>query len=152
MGTRAGINFYYEDDETPAACVFRHWDGHPETTGVHLLEFFEAIKAQTGGDTRFDDPTMLASRYVVWLARFFAKDMADPDNGDYSYVNHADKRPLDFLSVRVMTEEAGDIQFRYRVICSRSKPEPTVMVDDVFCDQTLLLKEALEVGFVHEDD
>jgi hypothetical protein len=158
MGTRCSINFYNHGSDEPDAIIFRHWDGYPSAAGQSIVDFFDAIDVQAADDRRYNDATILASRFVVHLAREFARGPRDPDNGDWEYVSHADERPLDFLSVRVMREEAGDIEFRYRVQCgsneglSRLVPRPTVMVDEIYANQTLPLDEAIATGFVYAED
>jgi hypothetical protein len=140
VSTRACIHFHYtglktERRDGPEAIVFRHTDGYPSETGKDLLAFF----ADAPEDTRFNDPTMLAARYVVWLANQFA---------------HGDN-PLDFLSVRVMQEDSGDIAFRYHVYCdynSRGDTPPKVVVEECYgSERRLPLKDVLQ-GFPGDDE
>lgn len=101
MSTRASIHFCDKSGET-RAIVFRHTDGYPEGLGEDINKFFKAIKEQCPGDTRFNDPTMLAARWVVWDAGQMAKEAGS----------------LNFLSVRIMLQDSGDIEYRYKIICS----------------------------------
>jgi hypothetical protein len=156
MGTRAGIHFYDQGDAEPQAIIFRHWDGYPEETGRDILEFFAAVEAQAPGDTRFNDSTILASRYVVWLARQFATH-TDPDAKGYSPISHADERPLDFLSVRVMREDSADIEYRYHIHCegdftADGSTRPRVIVEDVYEGRKAPLEDVVEAGFPHDED
>jgi len=115
--------------------VFRHTDGYPSEAGADILRFFTAIEEQSDGDTRFDDSSMLAARYVVFLAQMFTSA----------------ELPLAFMSVRVMQQDSSDIEFRYHVYCE-GEGRPRVTVDDVYNEKTLTLQEALDGGFNDEDD
>jgi hypothetical protein len=109
MSTRATISF--KEDGRLASCIYKHSDGYPD--GEHGMlndfdRFFAAVKEQCNGDTRFNDATYLAAKYVVWLA--------SPD---------AD-RPLCFSGVGVVTKasDIGDAEYDYVLDCSG--PLPTV--------------------------
>ncbi len=104
MSTRCTVHFYYGDEGNPSAIIYRHSDGYPDTEhGViaSLDRFFKDVEAQTGGDTRFGDPTYLAAKFLVWQAN--------------EYRNGA---LLDFLSVAPMLRDPDDIEYRYNVRCS----------------------------------
>jgi hypothetical protein len=103
MSTRASIHFTSKGHEEIEANVYRHSDGYPDTEyGVpaDLDRFFQDVEKQTGGDTRFNDPSYLAAKYVVWQAGQYAGDK---------------KRPLSFLSVGVQVSDPGDIEYIYTV-------------------------------------
>lgn len=122
MSTRSTTHFHFEGESKPEAIVYRHTDGYPESMLSDLDEFFQDVIAQTGGDTRFNDPTYLAAKWVVWLANKFSK---------YSSGNL-----LDFLSVGIMMEDPFDIEYRYHVYCDASGDflnpvTPTVIWDEV---------------------
>src|SRR5690242_11256058 len=101
MSTRASIHFCDKSGEIEAI-VFRHTDGYPEGLGADIRKFFKAVKEQCGQDTRFNDPTMLAARWVVFDAGQMARG----------------SQPLNFLSVRIMLQDSGDIEYRYKIICN----------------------------------
>ena len=103
MSTRCNIHFAYSTDEPPEANIYRHSDGYPEGE-----EFFTEVEAQTT-DTRFNDPSYLAAKFVVWQAGQFAK--------------HGSGQPLDFLSLGVTNKDAGDGEYVYTVICGNGRPE-----------------------------
>lgn len=137
MSTRSTTHFV--DGDEVKAIVYRHSDGYPDGHGADLLQFFADVRSQTS-DTRFDDPTYLAAKLVVWLARRFAITYdwrANPS----TQVSHADTRPLDFLSVGVCLEDPGDIEYRYVVHCDDffdgrprvevQTPDGTMRADDV---------------------
>jgi len=128
MSTRSTTHFIAGEYE--AAIVYRHADGYPEGHGKDLQEFFEAVEADTK-DTRFGDPSYLASKLVVWLARKFAVTY-DAENG-YEPVSHANERPLDFISVGVCLQDPTDIEFLYEVDCSQAdeKGRPLVRCYEV---------------------
>ena len=110
MSTRCTIHFHYgtfRQDE-PAAIVYRHSDGYPETVhGVpeSLERFFDAVEEVTH-DTRFDDPCYLAAKFVIWQAQ--------------EYSGHAN--PLATIGVGVCQEDPGDIRWRYHVRCNDTRP------------------------------
>ena len=128
MSTRSTTHFIAGGHE--AAIVYRHADGYPEGHGKDLQEFFEAVEADTK-DTRFSDPSYLASKLVVWLARKFAVTYDRENN--YEPVSHADERPLDFISVGICLQDPTDIEFLYEVDCGRfdDRKRPTVRCYDV---------------------
>lgn len=117
MSTRASVHFC-DKSGTTQAVVFRHTDGYPEGLGEDIRKFFKAIKEQCGQDTRFNDPTMLAARWVVWDAA----QMADSSD-----------KPLKFLSVRIMLQDSGDIEYRYKILCNRGwddNSDPEVITEE----------------------
>ncbi|MEE8615537.1 MAG: hypothetical protein V3T11_10045 [Roseateles sp.] len=112
MSTRCVINFV--EGTQHAAKIYRHCDGYPD--GEHgvpasLQQFFADVKKQAT-DTRFGDASYLAAKFVVW--------QADQNAGD------SDK-PLDFISLGIITSDPGDIEFVYTVDCGRmTDGKPTV--------------------------
>ena len=118
MATRATIHFHFEDDDAVEAIVYRHWDGDPDMVLPDLKQFFDDVKEQTR-DTRFNDPSYLAAKYVVWQAHENAR----------VYNQEADKyipsAMLDFSSVGVCTQDPGDIACRYHVWCKSEGPDVT---------------------------
>ena len=106
MSTRATVHFRYMGKT--AAIVYRHNDGYPEGLGQDLQSFLDYVKEWIP-DNRFSDPSYLAAKWVVWDAK--KHDNADKPN---SY-------DLDFLSVGVVMQDPGDINYRYYVDCN---PEP----------------------------
>lgn len=109
MSTRATIHFEYESGET-AAIVYRHNDGYPDGLGKDLAAFVDVVKAQTK-DRRFNDPSYLAAKWVVWDADQHAYTYETPD---YT----PKKTPmLAFLGVGIVLSDPGDIEYRYHVRC-----------------------------------
>ena len=94
MSTRCTTHFVFDD--TPQAIIYRHTDGYPEKAGVDLQAFLKECKKLP--DSRLNDPSYLAARYVVYLAR----DALSPN----------------FISVGVCLEDPSDIEYRYTVDCS----------------------------------
>ncbi len=111
MATRATVHFQCEDQQTEAI-VYRHCDGYPESLGKDLKQFFVDVEGQTR-DTRFNDPTYLAARFVVWQAARYAQ--AD--------------RPLAFIGVGVYMADPDDIAYRYRIICNKSTAHPEIIIE-----------------------
>lgn len=108
MSTRSTTHFV-EHGHT-RAIVYRHSDGYPEGHGADLRQFFDAIEAQTA-DHRYDDPSYLAAKLVVWLADRFARRY-DTATGEWIR-----SEPLDFLSVGVCLTDPGDIEYLYEIDC-----------------------------------
>jgi hypothetical protein len=114
MSTRAQVSFEYQYGDSKQgplryALIYCHCDGYPEAPhglGHRIQEFFKEVKKQTN-DTRFDCPEYLAAKFVVFLANGYATK----------------GKPLDFLSVGVSMDEHGDIEYLYRIDCSKKDPE-----------------------------
>lgn len=97
MSTRSTVHFKH--GQHTEAIVYRHSDGYPSGAGVDFYRFFAAVDATTV-DGRFNDATMLAARYVVWLSKRFARSS-----------------DLDFLDARIVIADPGDIQYCYEIDC-----------------------------------
>jgi hypothetical protein len=100
MGARLVVAFC-DERKRVEACVYDHWAADNRADAQRCLEdFFEAVKAQCA-DTRFTDAPYLAAKFVVWRANRYAaseqKRSANPDEA----------RPLNFLSVGVVTSETA---------------------------------------------
>ena len=117
MSTRSTTHFRDVGAERPAAIVYRHSDGYPEGHGADLAAFLD--EAGKLPDPRFGDPTYLAAKLVVWLARRFATRY-DPDTQTWAPTGY-----LDFLSVGVCTADPGDIEYRYVMECGPGRPTVT---------------------------
>jgi hypothetical protein len=114
MSTRCNIHFA-QNGETKAN-IYRHCDGYPEgPSGVlaDLEKFFDAVEAQTN-DSRFDHPTYLAAKFVVWQA---SQNCRTPD------------KPLNFISLGIVNNDAEDGQYTYTVHCD-DYGRPTVTYSD----------------------
>lgn len=114
MSTRCTIHFHDSGEDEAAAIIYRHSDGYPEGILPDLDRFFAAVEEQTR-DTRFNDATYLAAKFVVWQA------------GVYTDGYH---EPLDFLSIGVVQDDPGDIEYRYHVR-PNSGHRPTVDYEEV---------------------
>ena len=113
MSTRATVHFCW-DEKTTGAIVYRHCDGYPDGLGKDLKTFLKEVKDNVQ-DTRFNDPHYLAAKFVVWQAGKYAK-----------------KHPLDFLSIGIMLEDAGDIEYKYSVICDGSNNKlPKIITEKI---------------------
>lgn len=128
MSTRCTVHFKDGGHEAHSeAIIYRHSDGYTECMIPDLANFFKAVQDQTN-DTRFSDPSYLASKYVVWLASQFSRNL-EKVNGEYVWVNGS---PLDFLSVGVVQSDPGDIEYRYTVRCDKIVDGvPQVSVEEV---------------------
>lgn len=108
MSTPCIINFAHGKDIF--AKIYRHWDGYPDTVKADLQKFFFDVENQTE-DTRFNDASYLAAKFVVWQA------------GQY---NDSSKN-LDFLGIGIVMEDNG-IDLIYTVDCGKmtKNHRPTV--------------------------
>jgi len=92
------------------ARIYRHCDGYPKGVLPDLAAFFSDVERQTNGDTRFDDPSYLAAKFVVWQAN-----------------RNAHGGPmLDFRSVGICAKEMGGVEYRYFIDCTDRNTRPTV--------------------------
>jgi len=117
MSTRSTTHFGYgpPTENQVQAKVYRHPDGYPDSMLPDLLEFFETVTDETS-DTRFNDPSYLAAKWVVWLARMFSRRYTRLPNGEYGY-DESGIGSLNFLSVGVILEDPDDIQYVYYLDC-----------------------------------
>tara|TARA_R100000808_G_C2150263_1_gene158971 strand:- start:1423 stop:1815 length:393 start_codon:yes stop_codon:yes gene_type:complete len=120
MSTRSLHKFY--DNETqlkndnPTSVIYRHWDGYIEGAGQDLINFL--IELQPLEDNRFTDASYLSAKYVIYLARLFAKDW--------------EKDPLNFLSVGIVPNgtDWGE-EYVYKIICEiQGNGLPKILVND----------------------
>lgn len=125
MSTRATVWFHDKGKETPEAIIYRHSDGYPEGLGQDLKRFIREIDNNLK-DKRFDDPSYLAAKWVVWDAMLHAALKAEyfKKYPDFSGQPH----PLNFLSVGICKKDPGDIEYRYHVICDG---KPTLWGEEV---------------------
>jgi hypothetical protein len=119
MSTRCTINFGYggPEDGTLIAKIYRHSDGYPEEPGVlsDLRSFFEAVITETR-DHRFDDPSYLSTKFVVWQARQLAQYQTYTATEDTPETGS-----LNFLGVGIESVDPGDLSYTYWVACGRGR-------------------------------
>jgi hypothetical protein len=127
MSTRSTTHFIDSEFSTkPIAIVYRHSDGYPEGAGMDIARFLKLCKKLP--DSRVNDPSYLAAKYVVFLADIFnnkftkfEQDGVCDESGEpvkaskYGYKRAMSK--LDFLSVGIMQEDPGYIEYRYVIDC-----------------------------------
>ena len=124
MSTRAVVHFVNDWEDV---IIYRHSDGYPEGLGQDLKTFFADVRANVA-DNRFDDPSYLAAKFVVWQAARYA----------HKYLGRGIYRPahyLDFLGVGVVAEEPGDIEYRYLVRCEGANT-PEITTEEVSGDRS----------------
>lgn len=109
MATRCITEFTL--NSVPMAKVYRHFDGYPEGAGTDIHRFLADVKAQAPDDTRFDDPWVLAARYVVWLAGR-GNTRFNPRTGEDEKLP-----PLAFHGISICLSGPGDEAYVYRVRC-----------------------------------
>jgi hypothetical protein len=123
MSTRSTTHFIdsgYIDPKTQkpilGAIVYRHTDGYVKGNGLDLFTFLERCKKLK--DSRLNDTSYLASKYVVFLAEMFSKDLSHKDkNGRYHPIPYKDR--LEFISVGVVMTDPSDIEYRYTIDCGK---------------------------------
>lgn len=107
MATRCFIEFISEYNEDKVlAMLYKHNNGYPEYVVPLLKEFMSQVIEQSkirDCGTRLNDPSYLASKFVVFLAR---QDTRVADC------------PLVFSDVGVIMHRPSDVSYMYRVICS----------------------------------
>ncbi len=107
------------------AIIYRHPDGYPEGLGQDLLDFLAEVQ-ENCEDTRFNDASYLAARWVVRDGQRYAHKFGRV-NGEFK---ETPAHPLDFISVGIRMDEPGDIEYRYYVTCGGGGI-PTVEVEGV---------------------
>jgi len=123
MSTRATIHFEHvlrKPKVVTHAIVYRHHDGYPDGLGLgqDLVRFIQEVKQLR--DTRLDDASYLAAKWVVFdVLEYHAYQAASNETriavGQEPY--YPDPVPrLDFLSIGIVMEDPGDIEYRYHVI------------------------------------
>jgi hypothetical protein len=93
---------------------------------MDIVRFLKACKALP--DSRLNDPSYLAAKYVVFLAdmfnghyvKFKQAGICDATGesinaGRYGYKRAKSK--LDFIGVGILSEDPGDIEYRYVIDC-----------------------------------
>jgi hypothetical protein len=135
MSTRCVINFC--DGDEVVAKIYRHSDGYPDTEhGVlaDLQRFFETVKTQCDGTiygTRFDDPSYLAAKFVVWQAMENAVYVHPYNLPEVKRKGLALTQPLNFGSLGILMTDPSDIEYRYFVDCEHFTNFPTVRFEPV---------------------
>lgn len=94
MGSRAEVRFMY--GTSVEAAVYVHWDGYPEGIASLFDRFYAAVEAETN-DHRYGDPSYLAAKFVVFVARegsssgpqgnlnFLGVGIVQPGKSDFTY-------------------------------------------------------------------
>ena len=107
MGTRATIHFGNE------AIIYRHWDGYLKGLGNDIAEFIRLVDSSVH-DKRFSDPSYLAAKWVVHDAERYTEG----------------ENRLEFLSVGIVREDPGDIDYRYHVDVNHGGRLPKLTAED----------------------
>lgn len=115
MSTRATIHFMSKGQTK--AIIYRHNDGYPDGLGKDINTFLNEVSKLK--DTRFNDPSYLAAKWVVWDSKHYSSVIWDS--------KHYSKDPLDFLSVGVVLYDPPDIEYCYGIHCdSLTRPKVEV--------------------------
>ncbi len=109
MGTRCITKFFY--NSRPVCAVYRHYDGNPEVALADLVRFLVELEMKVPpgpmSDPGFDNPRLLAARYVVFLAEAFAEDWSE--------------LPMNFTGVEFVDPNTKSF-YEYHVHCDRTGP------------------------------
>ena len=127
MSTRALIHFVWGNSKSPEAMIYRHSDGYPEGLGEDLKRFLDEVEKQTS-DTRFNDPSYLAAKWVVFDAEAHCQNSRDFP-GVYGIDSEHTGGNLCFLGVGVICRDPGGIEYRYIVRC-HANGRPTIEVQE----------------------
>jgi hypothetical protein len=111
---RATIHFCHGKETE--AIVYSHFDG--DSLDEDLKEFFADVEKQAPKDTRFDDPTYLAARFVVWKA---ANHVASSKKHGYGSGNL-----VDFTGIGIYMTDPSDLSCSWTVDCGGKGKRPTV--------------------------
>lgn len=127
MSTRCTINFVWSEDEigkVPTAKIYRHMDGYPECVIPDLHSFFNHV-LNTTRDTRFNDPSYIAAKFVVWRSAHYAGvtwgEILETAREHMANPNFSPETPfipsLDFLSIGILSDtDPIDIEYRYWIV------------------------------------
>ncbi len=105
--TRTIVQFTSENKVE--AQIYVHNGGEPTSMASLLSEFFSA--ASLVYDRRFDDPTYLAAKFVVWFA---------------TEKSHCGGSPLNFVGIGVYMTIPEDVRYVYKLDCDSDRKRPGV--------------------------
>ena len=105
MSTHAMVNFC-EYNEVIAK-LYVHFDGYPSGLGKDLIQFFNDVKNNVK-DTRFSDPSYLASKFIIWQA---IQDMKIKQYQEPSYLNVS--------GPGIIVKDDTSVDFVYNIDCSK---------------------------------
>jgi hypothetical protein len=111
MSTRCNIHFT-EGGFFIVANIYRGIDGGPSSVLKDLNEYFQDLMFYLG-EPRFNEPELLAARYLVWQAELFSKG-----------------KGFNFLSLGICSEDHEDIEYIYTVACFEDKL-PAISYEEV---------------------
>jgi hypothetical protein len=69
MSTRSVITFVRRKDDKRGSAIYKHYDGYPSNMLPLFDGFFDLVEKQSKTDTRFDDPSYLAARFVAYASQ-----------------------------------------------------------------------------------
>jgi hypothetical protein len=115
MSIRAAIHFIEGPDKSPEAIIFRHGEGDPRRLGKDLISFLGFVEGNVP-DTRFDDASLLAARWVVYDAIL----RGNPPKGRLKDF------PIGFTHVRILANATDDIHFIFTVHCYGNSVLPKI--------------------------
>jgi hypothetical protein len=134
MGTRCVLNFCDSKGKLHAK-VYRHMDGSPESVCDDLDRFFKAVEQDSVEGMyglRFDDPSDLAARFVVWTVHDTSKRMMELKQSMAKVIpgfQPGGDKLLDFGGVGIVLEDPGDLAYTHQILCApadqKTRPKVT---------------------------
>ena len=86
--------------------VYVHHDGYPEHRGAQIMELLTACKDEMH-DARFEDAGIIAARFVGYMLNKYHE----------MNLKYGQTHPLGAISVRLVNDDPGGINYRYVVRC-----------------------------------
>ena len=130
MGDRTVVRFVSGSPGEPAeACVYLHWGGAPNQMAVLFNEFFTRVETESLADTRYNDPSYLASKFVVFCVLYEFEEEHQRVTLDFSGVGIVADRPI---------ENASHGFWLYSIIANGSKSRKGLRRPDVIFHDVLL--------------
>jgi uncharacterized protein YfeS len=131
MSTRSTVHFvnekWYQNH-----IVYVHHDGYPSYRGRQVMEFLRDVKSEIM-DTRFSESGVTAARFVGYMLKTYHDIALESVERNEDAKKWTDTHPLGAISVKLMNEDPGDIEYRYIVRCDQLDEEgiPKVMMQEV---------------------
>lgn len=130
MGDRTVVRFVSGSPGEPAeACVYLHWGGAPNQMAVLFGEFFERVETEARADTRYNDPSYLAAKFVVFCVLYGFEEEHERLTMDFSGVGIIPDRPI---------QEASHGVWLYSILGNGSGTRRTLKRPDVFFHDVIL--------------
>lgn len=99
MGDRTVVRFVSGSPGKAAeACVYLHWGGAPNQMVVMFDEFFERVEKDAPHATRYDDPSYLSTKFVMYCIACGFENEHDEVSLNFSGVGIVPDTPIEDAS------------------------------------------------------